>query len=121
MKNVIQKSILEKGRNYYSKHLEIVNTFFPIKLTPKEIELLGAFMNIDNPIAKEDRFNTIFRREVKKDLNLSDGGLSNYLTSLQKKAAIKENKKGVLYINPILFPRDDFQFYQFKLTKDGDK
>ena len=118
MRNVLQKSILEKGRSYYSKHLDIINNFFPIKLTPKEIEVLGAFMNIQNPLAKEERFSTIFRKQVKKELKLSDGGLSNYIGSLLDKAAIKENDEEKLYINPILFPRDDFQFYQFKLKKD---
>lgn len=118
MKNVIQKSLLEEGANYYSKHIEIINTFFPIRLTPKEIEVLGEFIAIDNPIAKEDRFNTIFRKQVKKNLKLSDGGLSNYIKSLMEKAAVKENKEGILFINPILFPRDDFQYYQFKLKRD---
>lgn len=118
MKNLIQKSILEKGRHYYSRHIEIINSFFPIKLTPKEIEVLGAFMDIDNPIAKDNKFNTLFRKQVKKDLKLSDGGLSNYIGSLLDKGAIKETEDKVLYINPILFPSEDFQYYQFKLQKD---
>jgi len=118
MKNIIQKSILEKGRRYYSTHLEIVNTFFPIKLTPKEIDVLGAFMDIDNELAKKKRFCTEFRKVVKKELKLSDGGLSNYIGSLSDKQAIKEDEEGNLYINPILFPKEGFQFYQFKLTKE---
>ena len=103
---------------YYYRHLEIINTFFPIKLTPKEMEVLGAFMNIDNPLAEEDRFNTIFRKRVKKELNLTDGGLSNYMRDFRAKKAVKTNKEGKDYINPILFPSKDFQYYQFKLQKD---
>ena len=118
MKNVIQKSLVEKGANYYSKHLDIINTFFPVRLTPKEIEVLGEFMAKDNPLAENDRFNTVFRKEVKKSLRLTDGGLSNYIRTLRDKAAIKEDENGVLYVNPILFPNDVIQGYQFKLRKD---
>jgi hypothetical protein len=47
---------------------------------------------------------------------MSDGGLSNHLTNLKNKGAIKENLDGNLSILTYLFPENQ-QFYQFKIIK----
>lgn len=114
---LIQKGITELTRvEYYRYHLNIINPFLPIELTPKEREVLGTFMSFQGELADRDRFGTSFRKEVKTLLHMSDGGLCNYLSSLKAKGAIIENN-GLLTIAPILIPEDKQQFYQFKIVQ----
>ena len=116
---IIQKSILQlKGAEYYIYHLSIINPFLPIELTPKEREVLGTFMSFKGDLADKDRFGTTFRKEVKTMLSMSDGGLSNHLTSLKSKGAIQEDLQGIMQIAPILIPEEKQQFYQFKIVKE---
>jgi hypothetical protein len=115
---IIQKSLLElKEAQYYIYHLNIINCFLPVELTPKEREVLGTFMSFKGEIAEKDRFGTYFRKEVKKALNLSSGGLGNYLRQLSDKKAIKENLDGTYTVEEFLFPEEKQQFYQFKIVK----
>lgn len=116
---IIQKSILQlKGAEYYIYHLSIINPFLPVELTPKEREVLGAFMSFKGDLADKDRFGTSFRKAVKTMLSLSDGGLSNHLTSLKSKGAIQEDLQGVMQVAPILIPEEKQQFYQFKIVQE---
>lgn len=116
---VIQKIISNlKGADYYTKHLSIINPFMPVELTPKEREVLGLFMSFKGTLAEEDRFGTTFRKEVKKQLNMSDGGLGNHISALKTKGAVDEGLDGRLAIKQFLFPENQEQFYQFKLIKD---
>ena len=115
---IIQKSILGlKDINYYIYHLSIINPFLPVELTLKEREVLGTFMAFKEDLAKQDRFGTTFRKEVKWFLVISDAGLSNHLSSLKSKGAIKE-EDGKLVIMEVLLPEDKQQFYQFKIVKE---
>ena len=50
--------------------MEIINPFLPIKLTPREIEVLAAFMSLENELA-EDRFGTTARKVVRNKLFLN--------------------------------------------------
>jgi hypothetical protein len=116
---IIQKGIVGlKEAQYYIYHLSIINPFLPIELTPKEREVLGTFMSFKGDLADKDRFGTTFRKEVKTLLSMSDGGLSNHLTSLKSKGAIQENLQGIMQIAPILIPEDKQQFYQFKIIQE---
>ena len=115
---VLNKSI--KVENYFEKHLEIINPILPVQLTPKEIEVIAAFMALKGDLIDEDRFNTSARKHVMKNLNISLGGLSNYLRILIDKGFIyKENE--VLKIREILFPTEGVQFYAFKLEDGKNK
>lgn len=115
---IIQKAILQlKGAEYYVYHLSIINPFLPIELTPKEREVLGTFMSFKGELAEKDRFGTTFRKEVKTILSMSDGGLSNHLSSLKSKGAIKEELGGIIQIASILLPEEKQQFYQFKIVQ----
>lgn len=117
---LLQKSLKEKDKFYFITHLEIINSFFPIKLTPKEIIFLASFMVKEGKRIENDRFCTLIRKEVKEELGISDGGMGNYIRSLVDKGAIKKNEEtGKLYINVILFPNKDKQYYQFKLERDN--
>lgn len=116
---IIQKSILQlKGAEYYIYHLSIINPFLPIELTPKEREVLGTFMSFKGDLAEKERFGTSFRKVVKTMLSLSDGGLSNHLTSLKSKGAIQEDLHGIMQVAPILIPEEKQQFYQFKIVQE---
>ena len=116
---IIQKAILQlKGAEYYIYHLSIINPFLPVELTPKEREVLGTFMSFKGDLADKDRFGTSFRKEIKTMLSMSDGGLSNHLTSLRSKGAIKEDLSGVIQIATILLPEEKQQNYQFKIVQE---
>lgn len=116
---IIQKSILQlKGAEYYIYHLSIINPFLPVELTPKEREVLGTFMSFKGELAQQDRFGTSFRKAVKSMLSMSDGGLSNHISSLKSKGAIQEDLQGIMQIAPILIPEEKQQFYQFKIVQE---
>jgi len=118
---VIQTSVKDLGRvDYYIKHLGIINPFLPVELTPKEREVLGTFMSFTGDLAQEDRFGTTFRKEVKRLLNLSDGGIGNHLSSLKRKGAIAETLGGILTVKEYLFPEESQQFYQFKILQKDE-
>lgn len=115
---IIQQAIIDLGEVEYNiAHLNIINSFLPVNLTPKEIEVLAAFMSLKGEIVEKNRFGTTFRKEVKKSLKMSDGGLTNHLTNLRTKGAIKENLEGNLVVLSHLFPEETQQFYQFKIVK----
>ena len=116
---IIQKAILQlKGAEYYIYHLSIINPFLPVELTPKEREVLGTFMSFKGELAEKDRFGTSFRKEVKRMLAMSDGGLSNHISSLKSKGAIKEDLQGIVQIAAILLPEEKQQNYQFKIVQE---
>ena len=102
---------------YFKKHLELINPFLPVPLTPKEVEVLSCFMSLSGNIVDEERFGTTSRKYVKKTLNLSDGGLSNYIMALRKKGFIR-SKDGIDYIPGVLLPNEKEQIYMFKLVNN---
>jgi hypothetical protein len=75
-------------------------------------------MSFKGELAEKDRFGTTFRKEVKVKLSISDGGLSNHLSSLKSKGAIKEDLTGIIQVASILLPEEKQQFYQFKIVQD---
>ncbi len=110
----IQKAMSLSRDKYYETHLSLVNALLPVKMTPKEIEVLSRFMALEGDIAT-DRFGTSARRLIKDALDLSDGGLGNYIKSLSNKKFIIKNGQGKLQINPIIQNDGKEQLYQFKL------
>lgn len=109
-------------QEYCEMHLTILNPFLPVKLAPKEREILGFFMSLDSELAQVDRFNSRFRKEMRDKLGMSYSGLTNHLTALEAKGILELNLQGVLSIKPYLFPQEDNgQVYNFKLIKaDGN-
>ena len=99
--------------DYYEKHLSIINPLLPVTLTPKEIEVLAAFMSLE-PGLKKHMFETTARKEVMNMVGITPGGLGNYLKSLKTKGFIVE-EDNKLVILPILVPEEEEQEYQFKL------
>lgn len=117
---IIQQSKMLEEKDYFTTHLEIINPFIPNKLTEKEREVLGMFMSFTGNLAEKDRFATSFRKDVRKELNLSPGGLGNYIKAFKDKEVITEGLDGVLTIKAYLFPENKEQFYQFKLVKEDE-
>jgi len=109
MKPLLKKLQLHT-KEYYIVHLYILNALIPVKLTPKEIDVLAYFMSLQGDIGK-DRFGSSARKMVKEALNLSDGGLGNYLKSLKEKGFITENNQ----IPEVLIPSHDKQEYVLML------
>lgn len=117
---IIQKSMMLEEKDYYVMHLDIINPFIPNKLTEKEREVLGMFMSFEGKLAEKNRFNTSFRKDVRKALNISPGGLGNYIKSFKDKEVVTEGLDGVLTIKSYLFPENKEQFYQFKIVKENE-
>lgn len=106
---VLTKKLELNEEEFYKIHLSIVNAILPIKLTPKEIEVLATFMSLKNELAN-DRFGTTARKVVMDKLSLSPGGLGNYIKTLKEKGFIKNNT-----IISFLVPNSDIQEYFFQL------
>ena len=114
---VIKKALDLQEDKYYITHLSIINPMLPVHLTPKEIEVLAAFMTLKGDIANVDRFATSCRKIVKSRLELSDGGLGNYIKSLKEKGFIRVSEEEILYIPKFLFAEEKEQGYMFKIRK----
>jgi len=111
---IIKKKVKLNTKDYYKTHLMIINSLLPVKMTVKEIEIVAEFMQIDSLI----RFTSKGKKIVKKNLNLSDGGLSNHIKKLrEKKIIIKLEGEDILL--SMLFPEEDEQFYNFIIVNDG--
>jgi len=117
MKAYVKQLILNK-EEYYETHLNLVNAIARLHLTPREIEVLLAFMTLNGELAS-DRFSTLSRRKVKFDLDLSDSGLSNIIGSLRRKKCII-TKEDHVEIHSILYPKNAQQSYIFKLICNED-
>lgn len=114
---IIKKTLLLERDEYFKKHLLIINHLLPIQMTPKEAEVLAAFLSLEGNL-KNDPFSTTGRKIVKEVLKISSGGLGNYLDQLKTKGFILEDTQDLekkLSILPVLIPSEEMQGYQFKL------
>jgi len=114
---ILQKQLKLEIHEYYSTHLSLINALLPIKLTPKEVEVLALFMTFKGELAN-DRFGTTGKKIVRDKLKLSQPGLANYMKSLISKGFLKKINGGI-QILPILQPEKEYQMYQFKLINIG--
>ena len=110
----------KKGVEYFITHLKLINPLFKEEnqLTRMEVVVLANFMVVDSEIAKVDRFHREVRKIVKKKLNISNGGLSNYLRAFIQKEFVGVSLADTLYIKDYIYPENKEQFYQFKLLKE---
>lgn len=115
MKKLIKILKLSK-KDYFTKHLLIINPFLPVQLTPKEAETLAAFMALEGDLAKRP-FSTTGRAIVREKMGISAGGLGNYLRDLKKKNFIV-GEDDDLKILPFLIPHPKEQIYQFKIVEN---
>lgn len=90
----------------------------PVSLTPKEIEVLAAFLALPEEIVDDDRFNSFARKKVRSMLSLSPGGLANYLKSLLEKGFLDKSQfSKKITVKEFLIPEKDWQGYQFKIER----
>jgi hypothetical protein len=120
MSKTVKKTLELEPKQYYLQYLKMLNIFLPRHLTETEMVFLSHFMAIENELASFDRFNTVFRKIVKKEMNISDGSMTNYIRSLSEKKAIKQNLVGINYINPVLFPDKEHQIFNLELIKKSN-
>ena len=111
---IISKALVLSKEEYFKKHLLIINPFIPIPLTVKEIEFLATALMVEEQL-NVFTFETTGRREIRKIMNISHGGLGNYLRELKDKGYLLEDEKGHISILDILRPEIEWQGYQFKL------
>lgn len=109
----IQKVLSLSKKDYYITHLSLINVILPVKMTNREIEIIARAMIFEGELAG-DRFGATARKILKNDLDLSDGGLGNFIKSLQIKGILKTSASG-LQIHPILFNSPTEQLYNIKL------
>lgn len=109
----IYKAIKLNKLDYYKTHLSIINPVLPVKMTPREIDILASFMILEGSIAL-DRFGTTAKKMVMETLAIKPSNLSNFMKDLKEKGFIKEIN-GKLEIWPLLFPEKDKQQYQFRI------
>ena len=115
---IIKRVIKLNKEEYYKRHLLIINNLLPeelklVPLTNKEAEVLAAFMSLEGDISK-DPFGTSGRKMVRNKLNLSAGGLGNYLEIFKNKLFLVEDNKE-LKIPPFIIPSHTAQEYQLRL------
>ena len=111
----ISKTITVKNKlDYYKNHPEIINPMLPVKLTPKELDIMAGFLELDND-ARYDRFGPQAKKVVRNQTGISHSGMSNYIKSLIDKGFLVQNEVGVLRIRKILVPSEGNQSYEFKL------
>lgn len=115
---VIKKIMNVTKEDYYVVHLSIINPLLPVRMTPKELEVLGTFMSLTGDIAEADRFGTTCKKIVKEKLNLSDGGLGNYIKTLKEKGFIYYSMDGKLSILDVLQADEKSQGYMFKIIEE---
>ena len=105
---------------FHVRHLQIINLLLPVNMTQKELEVLALFMSLDGQIVKKDRFGTTARKIVMEKLNISSGGLGNYLKALKDKKIIYYNEFNVLEANRHLFPDSPKQGYNILIEKEDE-
>ena len=116
---VIKKIMNVSKDEYFIVHLSIINPLLPVKMTPKEVEVLGTFMGIEGEVAEKDRFGTTCKKIVKEKLNLSDGGLGNYIKSLKEKGFLYYNENKVLCLLDVLLADKTGQSYMFRIIEEN--
>ena len=117
---IIKKILKLERKEYFKKHLLIINHILPTQMTKREADVLAEFLSLEGELAK-DPFSTTGRKIVMRETGIKPGGLGNYLDQLKEKNFILENPETKeLTILPILRPSDKEQLYQFKLEYVND-
>lgn len=109
----IAKTLRLEKVEFYQVHLSLINCVLPVKLKPKEIEVLAHFMALDGD-DEIDRFGPQNRKIVRNRLNISHGGLSNYIGQLREKNFLTGSGSDIKLL-PLIQPDKIEQTYMFKL------
>lgn len=116
--SIITKTLKLSRRDFYKKHLLIINHILPVQMSTKQAEVLAAFISLEGVLG-EHKFSTLGRKLVMEELGLDPGGLGNYLRFFTKNGYITRDIETKEYkITSILIPNDKEQLYQFKLISN---
>lgn len=106
---VLRKTLKVSPKEFYRKHLTIINAFMPVPLAGRELDVLATFMYYGN-------FKAQTKQKICEELEISSAGLGNYMASLKKKGYIKKDDNDNYVITPIVIPNSgEFQMYEFTL------
>lgn len=115
----LNKSLKLNKLQYYVKHISIINAVFMpdnLKLSLKEIEVIASFLKHTENLGPEYLMATVTREKVMAEMNISHGGLSNYLRQFRIKGVLKDNMfHKVLY--PVSLTEQEFNL---KLILSGN-
>lgn len=117
---LVQKAIAVENRyDYFKMHIDIVEVFWPYKLTEKQKEVLISYMMVEP--RRDVMFITNNRKTVRKMLNdMSNASMSNYLGQLEEKGYLYKNEVDMYMMHKAIVPATDgLQTYQFKLEVNG--
>ena len=115
MNNINKKLVIASKQEYYIVHLLAINTFLPVKLSSKEIEVMASLMSLSGDLVEQDRLCKSARKVVRDRLKLSYGGLSNHIRVLSEKGFIRYDESGKAYIPAVLQPSTPAQSYSFQI------
>ena len=90
---------------------------YPEPLSPKEIEVLAAFMSQDKSLIEEDMFNGVVRKKVMEKLSLKPGGLGNHLNKMIDKKFLTKNAITKKISPAVIIPASNGQGYRIMLKK----
>jgi len=115
---ILSKTItLDNKEDFLKMHFSIINPVFPVQLSIKEIEILAAFLALDEKLIEDEVFNTLTRKKVMEDKKLQAGGLGNHLKSMiDKKFLLKKPITNKIYVNPFCLPEKVKQEYSYKIV-----
>ena len=117
----LSKTMRISQKDFYVRHLKIVNALLPVEMTNREIEILGGFISLKGDLVNEDRFNSFARKMVRDNLNIKKPQtITNFLRSMVSKGYISKTDDGKYEISKFLFPTNESsQEYSFKLVVNG--
>lgn len=116
---VLKKTLKLNKLQYYIKHISIINAVFipdDLKLSLKEIEVISCFLRHTEGLDPSLTLSTEIREKVMNDMNISHGGLSNYLRQLRMKNVLINDR-----FHKVLYPIDlNEQEFHLKLLPNGN-
>ena len=119
------KNIVLNRKEAYPHYLRLINVILPKPLTPREIDVLSAFMELEGDIIEEDRFGTQARKIVREKFGFKKhSNLDNYIKYLKNKGVLylDENDGKLRINNRVAIPQDENEVeLTFRFQLDGNK
>jgi hypothetical protein len=108
---------------FFRQVLELMRSLPPFnKLRPKELEILSKVMwyndlhkNLDEETKWTVVFSTKVRKEIMKDLEISEDSLNNNLSILRKRGLVTKDNMLAPILRNLYFDKDFKLEYSFKI------
>jgi DNA-binding MarR family transcriptional regulator len=79
-------------REYLLKHLEVLNSIIPVKLSPTERQMIAILLDREEDLVLNDLLSKEVRKKLREELNMSYQNLSARLKRLKN--------EGFIYLDP---------------------